>query len=69
MHEMLSNLERLDVDLRKTDFFITHLHADHLGLVASLATNTSAVYFNQKEASFVHRDREERGKKSMNFTI
>jgi glyoxylase-like metal-dependent hydrolase (beta-lactamase superfamily II) len=51
MHEMLSNLERLNVDLGRTDFFITHLHADHLGLVANLATATSTVYFNQKEVS------------------
>ncbi len=48
---MLSNLERLDVDLKKTDFFITHLHTDHLGLVANLATDTSVVYFNRQEAS------------------
>ena len=51
--EMLSNLKLLNVDLSKTDFFITHLHADHLGLVAELATDTSIVYFNQKEASMI----------------
>ena len=51
MREMSSNLERLDVDLEKTDFFITHLHTDHLGLVANLATDTSTVYFNRQEAS------------------
>ena len=48
---MLSNLGRLDVDLKKTDFFITHLHTDHLGLVANLATDTSVVYFNRQEVS------------------
>lgn len=47
--EMLSYLERLKVDLHRTDFFITHLHADHLGLVADLATEASTIYFNQKE--------------------
>jgi glyoxylase-like metal-dependent hydrolase (beta-lactamase superfamily II) len=40
----------LEVDIRKTDFFITHLHTDHLGLVSSLATETSVIYFNQPEA-------------------
>jgi glyoxylase-like metal-dependent hydrolase (beta-lactamase superfamily II) len=51
MDEMLSSLGRLNVDLERTDFLITHLHADHLGLVASLATATSRVHFNHKEVS------------------
>ncbi len=54
--EMLSNLKRLNVDLGKTDFFITHLHVDHLGLVANLATDSSTVYFNQKEAGMINCD-------------
>jgi len=53
MRPMLSSLEKLDVDLNKTDFFITHLHADHLGLVGSLATETSKVYFSEVEASVI----------------
>ncbi|MBI4294764.1 MAG: MBL fold metallo-hydrolase [Chloroflexi bacterium] len=56
MKEMASNLQELGVDLKKTDFFITHLHADHLGLVARLATDTSTVYFNKREASIVGSD-------------
>ena len=63
LREMVSGLERLNVDLRKTDFFITHLHADHLGLVANLATSTSKVYFNQKEASMVNAERSDREKR------
>ncbi len=46
-------LEELGIDLKKTDFFITHLHADHLGLVSSLATETSKVYFNQPDADVI----------------
>src|SRR4030042_5279415 len=63
LREMVSGLERLNVDLRKTDFFITHLHADHLGLVANLATSTSKVYFNQKEASMVNAENSDREKR------
>ncbi len=48
-----SGLKELDVDLRKTDFFITHLHADHLGLVSALATDTSTIYFNQPDANTI----------------
>jgi len=57
--EMLSGLKLLNVDLSKTDFFITHLHADHLGLVATLATDTSTVYFNQKETSMINSESSE----------
>jgi glyoxylase-like metal-dependent hydrolase (beta-lactamase superfamily II) len=50
MDAMQAGLRALGVDLRKTDFFITHLHADHLGLLSRLAAETSTIYFNQPEA-------------------
>jgi glyoxylase-like metal-dependent hydrolase (beta-lactamase superfamily II) len=43
-------LKELEIDITKTDFFITHLHTDHLGLVSNLVTDTSTIYFNQPEA-------------------
>jgi glyoxylase-like metal-dependent hydrolase (beta-lactamase superfamily II) len=52
LRQMLSALKKLEVDLSRTDFFITHLHSDHSGLVETLATDTSKVYFNKLEASF-----------------
>ena len=53
LRPMRSALKELDIDLSRTDFFITHLHADHSGLVGTLATDTSKVYFNRTEANFV----------------
>jgi len=53
-HAMLSSLRRLDVNLEKTDFFITHLHADHLGMVSDLATDTSKIYFNERESYIIN---------------
>lgn len=47
---MLKGLDELNVNLEETDFFITHLHADHLGLVSSLTRGSSKVYFNQPDA-------------------
>ena len=41
-HEMQAGLEMLSVDLYKTDFFITHLHSDHLGLTSRLATSSAS---------------------------
>ena len=46
---MQEGLRQLDVDLRETDFFIAHMHADHYGLAAKLATDASKVYFNRPE--------------------
>ncbi|RJP21388.1 MAG: MBL fold metallo-hydrolase [Candidatus Abyssobacteria bacterium SURF_5] len=51
---MQAGLKELGVDLSKTDFFVTHLHADHFGLVATLATDGSTVYFNEPDAERMH---------------
>jgi glyoxylase-like metal-dependent hydrolase (beta-lactamase superfamily II) len=57
---MQTGLRELGVDIKETDFFITHLHPDHLGLVSDLATETSVIYFNQPDAdqirSGIHLD-------------
>ncbi len=47
---MTVSLQRIGVDLTRTDFFITHLHVDHMGLVGRLATGASRIYFNELEA-------------------
>ena len=50
---MQLGLKQLHIDLSKTDFFITHLHADHFGLVSKLATGTSQVFFNRPERELI----------------
>ena len=47
---ILSGLERVGVDLEKSDFFVTHMHADHSALVPRLAKDSSKVYFNRPDA-------------------
>ena len=49
MDVMQDGLDKLGVDLAITDFFITHLHADHFGLIGNLATESSKVYFNRPD--------------------
>lgn len=46
---MQTGLKELGIDLRETDFFITHLHADHTGLIPCLVTDTSKIFFNRPE--------------------
>jgi glyoxylase-like metal-dependent hydrolase (beta-lactamase superfamily II) len=50
MDAMQTGLRELGVDIRETDFFITHAHADHFGLISDLITDTSKIYFNQPDA-------------------
>ena len=50
---MHDGLGELGIDLNRTDFFITHLHADHFGLVARLTTDESRIYFNRPEAELI----------------
>jgi len=56
LEAMDASLKELRVDLEKTDFFITHLHADHLGLISELARPSSKVYFNFPDAEVVRED-------------
>lgn len=42
-------LDEAGIDLDRVDYFITHLHADHSGLAASLARNGTSVYFNEPD--------------------
>lgn len=50
---LLSAVAKLDIDLKQTDFYITHYHVDHLELVPYLATKTSKIYLNEKEATIL----------------
>jgi glyoxylase-like metal-dependent hydrolase (beta-lactamase superfamily II) len=56
---MQAALKELDVDLEKTDFFITHSHGDHIGLVFQLIHAGSVVYISEPEAQIVSRMKSE----------
>lgn len=50
---MQAGFNALDIDPDRTDYFITHLHMDHFGLVYRLATPFSKVYFNIPDAKIM----------------
>ena len=50
---LTDGLKGIGVELERTDFFITHLHADHFGLVSKLVTETSGVFFNRPDAEII----------------
>ncbi|MFH0975693.1 MAG: MBL fold metallo-hydrolase [Spirochaetota bacterium] len=43
-------VRELGINLNKTDFFITHFHFDHIGLVSRLFSPNSKCYFNSPES-------------------
>lgn len=52
---MKASLEELGVNLEKTDFFITHFHVDHFGLVPTLIADKSTIYFNKTELAAIEK--------------
>ena len=53
---MQKGLSALNIDLSQTDFMITHMHADHVGLISRLATKTSTIYFSRIDARVFDKD-------------
>ena len=53
LEAMEAGLGELDLDLERTDFFITHLHADHFAMVSKLVRATRLVYFNRPDKEFI----------------
>jgi len=46
---ILAGLDKVGVDLDDTDFFVTHMHADHSALIPKLAGDKSKIYFNRPD--------------------
>jgi glyoxylase-like metal-dependent hydrolase (beta-lactamase superfamily II) len=52
---MRAALTELHIDLDCTDFFMTHHHGDHFGLVGRLLTESTRIYINPFEAAIIER--------------
>ena len=50
---MKTGLSYLDIDLSKTDIFVTHFHADHFSLIPKLKRPETRIYFNRPEAELL----------------
>lgn len=51
---LFSGLSILGAALEETDIFITHLHADHCGLVSAVASEKSVVYCGEVDAERIN---------------
>ena len=50
---MLKGLSEIGIAMDLVDIFITHLHADHFGLVSTIATNETEIYFNRPDGEII----------------
>ncbi len=50
---LMEAVESLGIDLARTDFFVTHLHTDHIGLVDVLLQEDAIAYFNEPDAEIL----------------
>lgn len=47
------SLEKLEIDIDKTDMFLTHLHADHTGLVTNIMNKDSTIYMSKIDYEYL----------------
>jgi glyoxylase-like metal-dependent hydrolase (beta-lactamase superfamily II) len=67
MTALVSGVKECGVNLQQADFFITHMHADHSGLVSILATEGAKVYFGRADAEILRFTTHEHWEKMIDF--
>ncbi|MDU1912379.1 MBL fold metallo-hydrolase [Fusobacterium sp.] len=50
---LIENLKKLNVDMEKTDIFLTHLHSDHTGLINKIAHENSKIYIGKTDYEYI----------------
>lgn len=64
---LVTGLETCQVKPGEADFFITHMHADHSGLVSALASEQSRVYFGRADAEIMRSATPEHWRRQIDF--
>jgi glyoxylase-like metal-dependent hydrolase (beta-lactamase superfamily II) len=67
MAALVSGLEECGVDPKQADFFITHMHADHSGLVSTLAREGARIYFGWADAEIIRSSTPEHWETMIDF--
>lgn len=64
-----SGLQGCGIDLNQVDFFLTHMHADHSGLVSTLACERAKVYIGEADARIIRFATPEHWQEQIDFAI
>ena len=67
MTALSSGLSECGVNLEEIDFFITHMHADHSGLVSTFAREGTKVYFGRADAETIRSTTPEHWQDQVDF--
>jgi glyoxylase-like metal-dependent hydrolase (beta-lactamase superfamily II) len=67
MVALVSGLIECGVDPKQADFFVTHMHADHSGLVSALAGEGTRIYFGQADGEVIRSNTPEYWEKLIDF--
>jgi glyoxylase-like metal-dependent hydrolase (beta-lactamase superfamily II) len=67
MMALVSGLKECGVDSKQADFFITHMHADHSGLVSALSGEGARIYFGWADAEIIRSATPEHWEKQIDF--
>lgn len=66
---LASGLQECGVDMSQADFFITHMHADHSGLVSMLAGEEARVYAGSADAQVIRSAAPEHWQEQIDFAL
>jgi glyoxylase-like metal-dependent hydrolase (beta-lactamase superfamily II) len=67
MAALVSGLDECGVNLDQADFLLTHMHADHSGLVSTLAGEGARIYSGQADADIIRSSTPEHWEKMIDF--
>lgn len=51
--QLLDGLDKIGVDLSRTDLFLTHIHADHAGLIGLFKNKNIKIFCGRKDLEFM----------------
>jgi len=67
MTALISGLKECGVDSSQADFVVTHMHADHSGLVSTLAKEGASIYFGWADAEIIRSTTPDHWEKQIDF--
>lgn len=55
LYDLEQGIEQLNLDMNRTDIFVTHLHADHSGLVSKIAKPLTRIFMGKSDKALLDK--------------